>query len=504
MKAVPGISCYLAILGVFGVLTAAVVLAQAELVAAFLVGPSVSAALVAGGALVVRAGVGWGREVVAARVAARVGHSLRLRVLDGVPGEAGATATLLTKGLDALRPYLAGYLPALAVAAAVPVAVLARLAFVDVTSAAVVALTLPLVPVFAALVGAHTAARTRWAALARLGGHFLDVLRGLPTLRLFQRAQAQSETVRAMARAHTDLTMRTLRVAFLSALVLELVATLSVALVAVPVGLRLLSGGVDAHTAVLILVLAPEAYLPLRAVGARFHASTDGLAALAAATAVPRQPVRGTTRPPDPRSSDIVFERVTVSYSDRDPVLRDVGLRIAPGERIAVVGPSGSGKSTLLAVLLGLVAPSAGRVTVGGVDLRALDPGAWRAHLAWVPQRPWLFAGSLRENVAIGGPSVDTAVTSADLGALSGDLDVGTLSTGQAQRVALARALARPDAAVVLLDEPTAHLDGAGEATLLTTWRALSANRTSLVVAHRPAFLHEADRVLVVRDGVIQ
>ncbi|UVS77105.1 thiol reductant ABC exporter subunit CydD [Actinokineospora sp. UTMC 2448] len=498
MRTLPGGRGYLAVLGAFGAATAVAVLVQAELLASFLVEPTVSAAVVAGLAIAARAGIGWAREVVAARTAARVTHSLRTRVIDGVPGDAGSTVTLLTRGLDALRPYLTGYLPAVAVAAVVPLAVLVRLAFVDLTSALVVALTLPLVPVFAALVGKHTAARTQWAALARLGGHFLDVLRGLPTLRLFQRVRAQSETVRAMARAHTDLTMRTLRVAFLSALVLELVATLSVALVAVPVGLRLLSGGVAAHTAVLILVLTPEAYLPLRAAGARFHASTDGLAALNAALAVPRPPARGTARPPDPRVADIAFEGVTVSYPDRGAVLRSVDLRIEPGERIAVAGPSGAGKSTLLAVLLGLVTPSAGRVAVGGVDLRELDPAAWRAHLAWVPQRPWLFAGSVRANVALGGPDVDTALAAADLAGLDGP--VGELSTGQAQRVALARALARP-AGLVLLDEPTAHLDGTGERVLLTAWRAL--DQTSLVVAHRPVFLREASRVLIVRSGVV-
>ncbi|MGW5055067.1 thiol reductant ABC exporter subunit CydD [Actinokineospora sp. NPDC004072] len=498
MNAVPGIRNYLAVLGVFGVGTAVAVLLQAELLAAFLVDPTLPAAALAGLAVALRAGIGWVREVVAARTAARVGHELRTRVLDGAPGDAGAAATLLTRGIDALRPYLAGYLPAVMVAAVVPVAVLVRLAFVDLTSAVVVALTLPLVPVFAALVGKHTAARMQWSALARLGGHFLDVMRGLPVLRLFQRVEAQSVTVRAMARAHTDLTMRTLRVAFLSALVLELVATLSVALVAVPVGLRLLSGGVSAHTAVLILVLTPEAYLPLRAAGARFHASTDGLVALNSALAVPRAPARGTARPPDLRTADIAFDGVTVSYPDRGEVLRSVRLRIAPGERIAVAGPSGAGKSTLIAVLLGLVAPTSGRVVVGGVDLRELDQDAWRERLSWVPQRPWLFAGDVRSNVALGGPAVDRALAAADLAGVAGP--VGSLSTGEAQRVALARALARP-ADLVLLDEPTAHLDGTGERVLLSAWRALET--TSLVVAHRPVFLREASRVLVVRDGVV-
>src|SRR5690606_32763813 len=273
----------------------------------------------------------------------------------------------------------------------------------------------PLIPVFAVLVGWQTqdAAQRQWRRLSRLGGHFLDMLTGLPTLRVFGRARAQVAAVRRMADAHRVATMRALRIAFLSALVLELVATVSVALVAVPVGLRVLGGTLPLHTALLVLLLTPEAYLPLRAAGAKFHASVEGLTALDEALAVPppapappaRSAAPGRPRAASARASErfdvirfevIRFEDVTVRY-ERAVALRDASFEVRAGERVALVGPSGSGKSTILALLLGFVTPSEGRITVDGVDLRDLDLDRWRRRLAWVPQRPHLFAASLAD-----------------------------------------------------------------------------------------------------------
>ncbi|MEV8439773.1 ATP-binding cassette domain-containing protein [Actinosynnema sp. NPDC051121] len=287
---------YVAVLAVSAVLTAVVVLAQAEVLASVLTGGWSAWWLVA--VVVARGAVVWGGRVVTQRFAASMKASLRRRALSRVVapgGPSGAVTTLVVKGVDAVEPYFAGYLPQVVVAAVVPVAVVARLSFADLASAVVVLLTLPLVPVFAALVGMHTRDRTRaqWAGSAVVGGHFLDVVRGLGTLKVFGRAAAQAATVRAMAGAHAAATMRTLRVAFLSALVLELVATLSVALVAVPVGLRLLHGGVTLQVALVVLLLAPEAYLPLRAAGAQFHASAEGLAVLEAVDALESSPVAG-------------------------------------------------------------------------------------------------------------------------------------------------------------------------------------------------------------------
>ncbi|SDH62727.1 ATP-binding cassette, subfamily C/ATP-binding cassette, subfamily C, CydD [Sinosporangium album] len=429
----------------------------------------------------------------------------------------GELVTLSGRGLDALDPYLTGYLPAVAVAGVVPIAVLVRLFTADLASAVIVLLTLPLIPIFGALVGWHTKVVTerQWKALAQLGGHFLDVVRGLPTLRAFGRARFQAGVIADVAQAHRSATMRTLRVAFLSALVLELVASLSLALVAVPVGLRLLSGTLDLDTALLVLLLAPEAYLPLRAMGTRFHASMEGVAAADAAFAVlegeTRDARRGRRRIEPGAAPEIRFERVTVRYPGRDDAaLEDVSLVVAPGEKVALVGESGAGKSTLLHVLLGFVAPDEGRVLVDGVDLADLDLAAWRERLAFVPQRPHLFAASVADNIALGGDPalVRRAAERAQAGGFVSELPQGydtvlgergaDLSAGQRQRVALARAFCRPSASVLLLDEPTARLDGRSEAAVVEATRALSEGRTAIVVAHRPAMIELADRVVRV------
>ncbi|CAL9632946.1 ATP-binding_permease protein CydD [Actinosynnema sp. ALI-1.44] len=491
---------YVVALVVLGVVTAGLVLAQAEALATVLSGGGGLGVLVA--VVAARGVFVWLGRVVAQREAASVKAALRKRVLRHGTGSTGAVTTLVVKGLDAIEPYLAGYLPQLVVSVTVPVAVLVRLSFADWTAALTIALTLPLVPVFAALVGMHTRERTRrqWEGLAEVGGHFLDVVRGLGTLRLFGRAAAQAGTVRAMAGAHAAATMRTLRVAFLSALVLELVATLSVALVAVPVGLRLLHGGVTLHVALLVLLLAPEAYLPLRAAGAQFHASAEGLAVLEQAFAAkPRAEVVG-RRPPDLRVATIECDRVSVRYPGRDGLALDgVSLTLSPGERVALVGPSGVGKSSLLAVLLGEVEPCAGRVLVDGVDLRELDRAAWLRQLAWVPQRPTLFPGTVGENIALGAEGADVVPAARAVGL--GDLVAARhpLSAGERQRVALARALVRDSARVLLLDEPTSRLDGRTEDAVLRVARDFSRGRTALVVAHRPALLDEVDRVVELR-----
>ncbi|XVS65308.1 thiol reductant ABC exporter subunit CydD [Actinosynnema sp. CA-299493] len=497
---------YVVVLAVLAALTAVVVLAQAEVLAGVLAGGWSAWWVVA--VVLARGGVVWGGRVVTQRFAASVKASLRGRVLrDGRSGTSGAVTTLVVKGVDAVEPYFAGYLPQVVAAAVVPVAVVARLSFADLTSAVVVLVTLPLVPVFAALVGLHTRDRTRarWAGLAVVGGHFLDVVRGLGTLKVFGRAAAQVETVRAMAGAHAAATMRTLRVAFLSALVLELVATLSVALVAVPVGLRLLHGGVTFQVALLVLLLAPEAYLPLRAAGSQFHASAEGLAVLEAVpgaeagAGVGAGVEVGKTRAPDLRTAEIVVERVVVRYPGRE-ALGGMSLRVAAGERVALVGPSGVGKSTVLAVLLGFVTPASGRVLVGGVDLREIDRESWLRQLAWVPQRPTLFPGTVGENIALGS-SGDVRAAAEEMG-LAHLVDAEhPLSSGERQRVALARALVRDGARLLLLDEPTSRLDGGTEDAVLRATRRLVDGRTAVVVAHRPVMLGEVDRVVVFGEG---
>ena len=301
----------------------------------------------------------------------------------------------------------------------VPLAVLITVAAADWISAVLIALTLPLIPVFAVLVGWHTKAQTRrqWRLLAELGGHFLDVVEGLPTLKVFGRARRQEEVIAKVTDDYRAATMSTLRVAFLSALVLELSAAVATALVAVEVGLRLLYGHLGYETALLVLLLTPEAFLPLRAVGAQFHASMEGAAAAGRvfeildttpATESPRPAPRpGPAIRADFRTQEIRLAGVTVVYPDRDrQALDGISLTIAPGDRIVLTGPSGAGKSTLLAVLLRFVAPAAGTIEVAGPGaagaLAATDVEQWRSQLAWVPQRPYLFTGTAADNIALG------------------------------------------------------------------------------------------------------
>jgi ATP-binding cassette subfamily C protein CydD len=537
LRRVPAVRHHLAALAVLGALAGALIIGQATALATLLAAAAhgrldrtALAALVIAAAL--RAGQSWAQGVVAARAAATVKAELRGQLLAAI-GRSGPTwlsgqrageiATLTGRGLDALDPYFTGYLPQLVLTVTVPVAVLARVAFADWSSALIIALTLPLIPIFAALVGwqAQAATQRQWQRLSLLGGHFLDMVTGLSTLRAFGRAKAQVETVRRMADAHRVATMKTLRIAFLSALVLELVATISVALVAVPIGLRLLDGGLTLATALLVLLLAPEAYLPLRAAGARFHASMEGLTALnhafelldrapgsVVASAVPAGATLG--------GGPIRLDGVSVAY-ERAVALTDVSLEISPGERVAVIGPSGAGKSTLLALVLGFLTPTSGQVLVGDVDLASVDLAQWRSQVAWVPQRPHLFATSLAENIRLGHPTasdeaVAAAVTAAHLDEVVAQLPEGLetvlgerghgLSSGQRQRVALARAFLR-DAPLVLLDEPTARLDGASEEAVLDATRRLLTGRTAVLVAHRPALLANVDRVLRVDGGQV-
>lgn len=483
--------------------------------------------------IVARAAVAWLQEVAAARSAAAVKSQLRHRLLGHVaalgPGRrepAGEIAALAGDGLDALDAYFARYLPQLVLAVLVPGILLLRLLPADLLATATIALTLPLIPLFMALVGMHTEAQNKrqFRMLARLSHHFLDVVAGLPTLKLFGRARAQAGIIRRISDGQRRHTMRTLRTAFLSSLVLELLATLSVALVAVGIGLRLVSGGLDLATALLVLILAPEAYRPLREVGANFHASAEGLAAAEEVFAVLETPppAAGTVPPP---AGDIVFDHVEVRFPGRSGLALRLDATITPGTIVALTGPSGCGKSTALSVLLGFVDPSAGRVTVGGVPLDDLDPVAWRRRIAWVPQRPHLFASSVYDNISLPAgpdspglpaPTPFAAVVEAARAAGADEFvralpesystrlgDDGTgLSAGQRQRIALARAFLR-DAPIVLLDEPTANLDTATAAEVMAAIRRLAAGRTVLMAAHRPELIALADHTIPLTENLV-
>jgi ATP-binding cassette subfamily C protein CydD len=522
---------YLILTTCLGLCTTVLILVQASLLAHALADAARGAGLAAMHATIValllvllaRALATFGGEAAALRAAAIVKSQLRRRLVARslrlgpawlTGQQPGEIATLATRGLDALDPYFARYVPQLVFGVLVPLAVLVRVAAADWISGLVIAATLPLIPLFGILVGLHTKARTQrqWHLLAALGGHFLDVVEGLPTLKIFGRAKAQAEIIRKVTDEHRSATMAALRIAFLSALVLELAAALATALVAVEVGLRLLAGHIGYETALLVLLLTPEAYLPLRATGAQFHASAEGTAAADRVFEILDAPQQGSPEP-EPASQHLVtaaasldlskqpieLAGVSLHYPDRDqPALSDLSLTISPGEHIAVTGPSGAGKSSLLALLLRFAEPSSGTIMVGGAGIRAFGVGDWRRQIAWVPQSPYLFAGTVAENIALGQPDASFEVISRAarlagaenfISALAHGFDTQlgeralVLSAGQRQRIALARAFLR-DAPLVLLDEPTAHLDPATAREIMATIETLMAGRTVLLVTH--------------------
>ncbi|MFE0001859.1 thiol reductant ABC exporter subunit CydD [[Kitasatospora] papulosa] len=527
---------FLAAVVALGLVGAALVIAQAMLVAEVVVGGFEDGLSVAGlrtpllllaAVALGRAGVAWLTELAAYRASAAVKSELRGRLMerasdlgpDWLGGQrTGSLIALATRGVDALDDYFSRYLPQLGLAVVVPVAVLARIVTEDWVSAAIIVVTLPLIPLFMILIGWATQSRMdrQWKLLSRLSGHFLDVVAGLPTLKVFGRAKAQAESIRSITSQYRRATLKTLRIAFLSSFALELLATLSVALVAVTIGMRLVHGELDLYTGLVVLILAPEAYLPIRQVGAQYHAAAEGLSAAEEIFAVlETEPVAGGSQDV-PQQLRLELDGVTVRHRGRtEPSLDAASLVVEPGETVALTGPSGVGKSTLLSVVLGFTVPDQGRVRVGGTDLSALSQERWREQIAWVPQRPHLFAGTIADNVRLARPEADDAAVMSALreagaydfvaelrdgaGTPLGEDGAG-LSAGQRQRLALARAFLA-DRPLLLLDEPTASLDGETEAGIVDAVRRLAEGRTVLLVVHRPALLSVADRVVALEPG---
>ncbi len=478
-----------------------------------------------------RAVLAWALEVAGRRASTAVLSELRLSLaterlrnapaaLDGL--ETAEVAAASVAGVDPLAAYFGRYLPQLVLACIAPVVILAWVATIDVTSALVMLATLPLVPVFMWLIGRFTEERTRerWHALRLLSTHYLDVVRGLPTLRAFNRSRAQEQAIAETSERYRRTTMGTLRVGFLSGSVLELAATLGVALVAVTVGVRLDDGGLGLQAGLVVLMLAPELYLPLRQLGASFHTSADGLAVAERILALlddDEAPARARTRSaPSPAQTAVRFRGVSFAYPAREgAVLDELELTIDPGETLAVVGESGAGKSTLAALLLGLAQPTAGSIEVGGVDLADCRLDEWRSLLAWVPQRPTIFRGTVADNIRLGRPDatdaeVRAAAVRSGAAAFTSRLADGydtlvgdggrVLSAGEQRRLALARALVR-DAALVVLDEPTADLDPESAALVARAIEELHGAATILLIAHRPELAARADRAVRLAGG---
>jgi ATP-binding cassette subfamily C protein CydD len=492
-----------------------------------------------------RAAAVWGSDLAAHRLADGAKRALRARLaahlLDLGPayshGErSGELINTAVEGVEALDAYFRQYLPQVALAALVPLAVLLFIFPYDWVSGLVLLLTAPLIPTFMVLIGSAAEALTRrqWASLGRMSAHFLDVLQGLATLKHLGRSREQIEAIARISDRFRQATMGVLRVAFLSALVLEMVATLSTAVVAVQVGLRLLYGYLSFEQAFFVLILAPEFYLPLRLLGSRFHASVEAASAAERIWEIldarPRLRARagidglGDAPPLRVSTSPLLFDDVYYAYEQgRRPALHGVSFRLDPGEIVALVGPSGSGKTTVAYLLLGFLAPDRGTITLGespgnppgGLRLADLPPGLWRQQVAWVPQDPYLFYGTVAQNLRLARPAatMDELVWAARqahahtfIQALPRGYDTligeraARLSGGQAQRLALARAFLK-DAPLLILDEATANLDPEVEVLVQEALGRLLRGKTALLIAHRLTTVYRADRILVLDGG---
>ena len=501
-------------------------------------------------AAIARASTVWGAEVSAQRGAAEAKAHIRRTVAAWVlargpaarqADRAGALAHTLVAGVDAIDPYLAQYLPQTWLAGIVPALILVTVAVIDPLSALVLAITFPLIPLFMILIGhaAREQTRRQWVTLSQMSARFLDALEGLPTLRAFGRAEDEAATLAARSERFRQITLRVLKLAFVSALTLELLATLSTAVVAVEVGLRVLYARLPFREALFVLVLAPEFYRPLRALGAAYHAGMAGreslarLAELAGADHVRHidatgpgiapivvgspgtPPTGGSLRQPPA----IVFDRVSLRYAPGLPLaLDEVSFVVAPGQTVALAGPNGAGKSTCARLVMRFLEPTSGDVRSNGRSLREWPADGWRSGVAWLPQHPHLFHGTVRDNLVMARPGatddeIARALEAANASEVVAGLDQGLdtsigergarLSGGQVQRIALARAFLR-DAPLVVLDEPTAHLDAWGEPAIAAGLRRLCAGRTVLVIAHRFSMIRAADTTVVLADGRVE
>jgi ATP-binding cassette subfamily C protein CydD len=480
----------------------------------------------------VRAVLAWASEQAAFQAAVQVKLVLRellyLKVQKLGPawlsGErSGDIVNSLSDGVEALEAYYARYLPAMSLMALVPLAILVFVFSHDWLAGVVMVVTAPLIPLFMILIGKGAEQRNQrqWRQLAWMSAHFLDVIQGLTTLRLFNASRRESQVIARISDDYRRGTMSVLRIAFLSSFVLEFFSTVSIAMVAVLIGFRLYWGEMDFMHGLFVLLLAPEFYLPLRNMGAQYHARMEAIGAAERIVDILDTPVKVAsgklTTVAGLRQADIRFDAVSFRYPDGRQAVQDIDLVIRPGETLALVGASGAGKTTLVNLLMGFLQPQGGRILVGDIPLQDIDPEVWRRQLAWLPQRPQLFPGSITDNIRLGMPRAGReAVRQAAALAQAGDFiealpqawdtRVGEggqgLSGGQVQRIALARAFLK-DTPLVILDEPTANLDLDSESRVHAAVGTLATGRTLILIAHRLRTVREADRIVVLKDGRI-
>lgn len=489
--------------------------------------------------IMLRAVLAWCREMTGFKAGAVVRGEVRKALLNHISdmGPVGIshlpTGSLVSSALEqveALHNFVARYLPQMALAALLPLVMLAFIFPISWAAGGVLLVAAPLIPLFMILVGmgAESISQKHFQALARMSAHFLDVLRGLPTLKLFGRSKNQAGEIQKTSQVYRKRTMAVLRVAFLSSAVLEFFSAISIALVAVYLGMYYLGyiefgaygRSLNFSSGFFILLLAPDFFMPLRELGAHYHARADAVGAAEEILKIFDQSAMtvlkssAAKKPPAPHK--IHFQEVCVEYGRAgQQALSGIENTIEKGERIAVVGASGSGKSTLIHLLLGFITPTNGQILIDGIPLTDLDIDAWRRYCAWIGQHPMLFTGTLWENIALARPEATAAQIEAaarragvlefagrtedGLDTMVGEQGLG-LSVGQAQRVALARAFAK-DAPLLLLDEPTASLDKATEAQILDDLDGWSRDRTLLIATHRPAALTLVDRIMILKKG---
>ena len=469
-------------------------------------------------------------KTIAVHVKTRVRETLLKKLEELGPvylkGEkSGEISSTVVEGVEALDAYFSQYLPQLVLSALVPLTILIFVFPRDILSGFVLLVTAPLIPYFMYLIGnsAKVITDRQFSTLSRLASQFLDSLQGLTTLKLYNQAKAHTERIREASDQYRVTTMKVLQVTFLSALVLELLATLSTAIVAVEIGLRLLYFNVSFEQALFLLMIAPEFYIPLRMLGLRFHAGMQGQSAADRIFEILDQVPLEEEDSQESKITDlslpikkITLEGVSFTYpGENKPALQDLTLKIKAGEQIALVGKSGSGKSTLASLLLGFFPPSSGNIQINDQNLERVDLKEWREQIAWVPQAPALFQDTIAANIRLARPDADLSAVAAAASAahltefieslpegyetLIGE-DGARLSGGQAQRLALARAFLK-DAPILLLDEPTSQLDPDTESHLADATHQLIKDRTSITIAHRLNTVFQADRILVLNEG---
>lgn len=475
-----------------------------------------------------------GTEFLTHKIAARIKEDFRQKLLSHllqlgpihIRGErTGELVNVLVEGVEALETYFGRYLPQLLLAILIPLLILFFVFPLDVVSGLILLFTAPLIPIFMILIGklAQHLTQKQWEQLSRMSAHFLDVLHGLTTLKIFGRSKEQIEVIARISERFRQTTLGVLRVAFLSALVLELVATISTAVVAVSLGLRLIYDQITFQEAFFLLLLAPEFYLPLRQLGTQFHAGMEGISASKRiyellALPLPEKPFLAQEHLPYQQEITVTFQEISYSYPEGKGLALDkVSFQLLPEEKIALVGPSGSGKSTIAHLLLGFLEPMQGEITVNSIPLTKIPHEEWLQNVSFVSQHPYLFYGTVLDNILLGKPKatreeVIKAAKMAQAHEFISRLPQGyatpvgeggiRLSGGQAQRIALARAFLK-NAPLLILDEATAGLDQETEKEIERALDILKENSTILIIAHRLSTVFKADRILVLEKGRI-